>query len=188
MKRALMVAVAAGFLGGCAHTQPQAAAPAVPPAAPAPAPVASAVAPTPASCRSDVDCASSELCVGSRCLAIHPGLAECSVAPVHFGFDEARIQDDDRPALQRAARCIEGSAGTRVVLEGNADERGTVVYNVALGSRRANAVRDYLTALGVPAARLGTVSYGKERPLCTDHDEPCWAVNRRVELNGTARP
>jgi peptidoglycan-associated lipoprotein len=67
----------------------------------------------------------------------------------------------------------------RVTVEGHCDERGTREYNLALGARRANAVKEYLVSLGVSSARMETISYGKERPLCTQSDENCWAQNRR---------
>ena len=185
MTRSVIAAAALACAAGCAHSQPQVAetpppAPQVEPQAPAPV----AAAPTPASCHSDTDCASSELCVASRCVAIRPGLAECAAAPVHFGYDEARVRDEDRPILQRAARCIEADATAHVQLEGNADERGSTAYNVALGSRRAGAVQEYLVALGVPALRLKTTSFGKEKPVCAQHEEACWSLNRRVDLDG----
>jgi peptidoglycan-associated lipoprotein len=69
-----------------------------------------------------------------------------------------------------------------VTIQGNADERGTEEYNMALGDRRATTVAHYLESLGASAAQLKTVSYGKENPLCTEHDEECWAKNRRAEL------
>ena len=66
-----------------------------------------------------------------------------------------------------------------MTIEGNCDERGTREYNLALGARRANAVKEYLVSLGVSAARIDTISYGKERPICTESTESCWAQNRR---------
>lgn len=82
----------------------------------------------------------------------------------------------------RRGSCLRREQGLRVVIEGNADERGTVEYNIALGQRRADAVRQYLEELGVSPAQVRTVSYGEERPMCTEHSEDCWAKNRRAAL------
>ncbi len=68
---------------------------------------------------------------------------------------------------------------TKVVVEGNCDERGTSEYNLALGDRRANAAKSYLVSLGIPSRRIKTISYGKEKPLCTESTEECWSKNRR---------
>jgi peptidoglycan-associated lipoprotein len=114
-----------------------------------------------------------------------PGLAACQ-ATVHFAFDSATPAREDLPQLERVARCAVRGASPRVLVEGNADERGTAEYNVALGDRRAAAVASYLARLGVPDAQLQAVSYGKERPLCTDHTEACWAHNRRAAAGPAA--
>ena len=75
----------------------------------------------------------------------------------------------------------------QVLIEGHCDERGTAAYNLALGDRRANAAKEYLVSLGIDASRLRTVSYGKERPFCTENDESCWQKNRRAHLVITAK-
>jgi peptidoglycan-associated lipoprotein len=74
-----------------------------------------------------------------------------------------------------------------VLIEGHCDERGTAAYNLALGDRRANAAKEYLVSLGIDASRLRTVSYGKERPFCTESTESCWQKNRRAHLVITAK-
>ncbi len=106
----------------------------------------------------------------------------CDEIRVHFAFDSADIAADERDLLQRSADCLAATPAARVVVEGNADERGTVEYNVALGQRRADAVASYLERLGVAGARVKTISYGKANPLCNDHDEGCWAKNRRAAV------
>ena len=98
---------------------------------------------------------------------------------VHFGYDEYNIQDSDKAVLGRQAQWLAKYPSVRATLEGHCDERGTREYNLALGARRANAVKEYLVSQGVSAARLETVSYGKERPICTESNEACWAQNRR---------
>jgi peptidoglycan-associated lipoprotein len=141
------------------------------------------------SCSSDDQCSSTELCVRSSCAAITPALEECGATRVHFDFDRDDIHPDELAKLQRVARCLGADRAVHVLIEGNADERGTVEYNLHLGDRRAAAVERYLENLGVAGTQLATVSYGKEIPLCTEHDEACWARNRRTAVvpNGEAK-
>jgi peptidoglycan-associated lipoprotein len=106
---------------------------------------------------------------------------------VHFDFDRADIREVDQAILAKDAEQLKKFDFIMLTVEGHCDERGTVEYNLALGDRRARAARDYLAALGVPAVRLKTVSYGKEVPLCTDHDEACWQRNRRAHLRITGK-
>jgi peptidoglycan-associated lipoprotein len=98
---------------------------------------------------------------------------------VHFDYNKYAILDVDKATLQRQATWLARYPAVRVTVEGNCDERGTREYNLALGARRANAVKEYLVSLGVAAARVETISYGKERPICTESTESCWAQNRR---------
>ncbi|HEY7977595.1 MAG TPA: peptidoglycan-associated lipoprotein Pal [Rhizomicrobium sp.] len=98
---------------------------------------------------------------------------------VHFDYDAYNITDEDRSVLQRQAAWLAKYPSVRVTIEGHCDERGTREYNLALGARRANSVKEYLVSVGVSAGRLDTISYGKERPICTESDEGCYAQNRR---------
>ncbi|HEY1707204.1 MAG TPA: peptidoglycan-associated lipoprotein Pal [Rhizomicrobium sp.] len=98
---------------------------------------------------------------------------------IHFDYDRYAVRGADRDTLQRQATWLLKYPNVRVTIQGNCDERGTREYNLALGARRAAAIKDYLSGLGVSPARMGTVSYGKERPVCTQSDENCWAQNRR---------
>ncbi len=98
---------------------------------------------------------------------------------VHFEYDKYDITAEDKDVLQRQATWLQKYPQVRVTVEGHCDERGTREYNLALGARRANSVKEYLVSLGVSSARLDTISYGKERPICTESDESCWAQNRR---------
>jgi peptidoglycan-associated lipoprotein len=107
---------------------------------------------------------------------------------VHFGYNEYSIMDSDKATLQRQATWLGKYQTVRVTVEGNCDERGTREYNLALGARRANAVKEYLVSLGVSAARIDTVSYGKERPMCSESSESCWAQNRRGVTTVTGGP
>jgi peptidoglycan-associated lipoprotein len=106
---------------------------------------------------------------------------------VHFDYDKADVRADDRAVLSKDADVLKKYDFLMLTVEGHCDERGTVEYNLALGERRARATHDYLVSLGVPAARLKTVSYGKENPLCTEHDETCWQRNRRSHLRVTGK-
>ena len=98
---------------------------------------------------------------------------------VHFEYDKYTVTSEDRDVLQRQAAWLQKYPQVRVTVEGHCDERGTREYNLALGARRANAVKEYLVNLGVSSARVGTISYGKERPICTESNESCWSQNRR---------
>jgi peptidoglycan-associated lipoprotein len=106
---------------------------------------------------------------------------------VYFDYDESNLSDDTRDKLSRNAGLLKSQAQVSVTIEGHADSRGTSEYNLALGERRANAVRDYLTSLGIAATRLRTISYGKERPVCTEEVESCWSQNRRAHMVITGR-
>jgi peptidoglycan-associated lipoprotein len=147
---------AALLLGACTHKQE--AMNTAPP--PAPAPMASAPTST-----------------------IVPGSAEdlrVNVGDtVHFGYNEYNVGDSDKAILGRQAAWLAKYPSVRVTIEGHADERGTREYNLALGARRANAVKEVLVSQGVSTGRVETVSYGKERPVCTESGEECWAQNRR---------
>jgi len=101
------------------------------------------------------------------------------VRDAYFDLDKAEIRPDAREALQKTANFLKGYPQAHVTIEGHCDERGSTEYNLALGDRRANAVKAYLVNLGIPAANLNTVSYGKEKPFCTDSNETCWQQNRR---------
>jgi peptidoglycan-associated lipoprotein len=106
---------------------------------------------------------------------------------IYFDYDEATLSDDTRDKLSRNADLLKSQAQFSMTLEGHADSRGTNEYNLALGERRANAVKQYLGSLGVGADRMRTLSYGKERPVCTEEVESCWSQNRRVHMIITGR-
>jgi len=152
---------AALVLGACTHKQeavntaPPPAAP--PPAAqPAPAPVTSSIIPG-----------------SAQDFRVNVG------DTVHFAFDQYNVEESDKSILGRQAAWLQKYPAVRVSVEGHADERGTREYNLALGARRANAVKEFLVSQGVSAGRIETISYGKERPICTESGESCWAQNRR---------
>lgn len=101
------------------------------------------------------------------------------VRDAYFDYDKAEIRADAREALGKTADFLRNYPQLRVTIEGHCDERGSTEYNLALGDRRANAVKQYLVSLGLPADRLTTVSYGKEKPFCVQSDEACYQQNRR---------
>ena len=115
--------------------------------------------------------------------AVTPGSAEDFQQNVgdrvFFETDRYDLSAEAQSQLQKQAAWLAQYPAATVTVEGHCDERGTREYNLALGERRANAVANYLTALGVDAGRLSVISYGKERPECTESNEGCWAQNRR---------
>ena len=149
---------AALVLGACTHKQEAVTTPPPPAAAPAPAPapVTSSIIPGSAEER-----------------RVNVGVT------VHSALDQYNVEEGDKALLGRQAAWLQKYPSVRVTIEGHADERGTREYNLALGARRANAVKEYLVSQGVSTGRVETVSYGKERPICTTSDESCWAQNRR---------
>ena len=150
---------AALLLGACTHKQEAvntAPPPAPPPPPAAPAPVTSSIIPGSAQ--------DFKVNVGDT---------------VHFALNQYNIEDNDKGTLGKQAAWLTRYPAVRLTIEGHCDERGTREYNLALGARRANAVKEFLVAQGVAAGRLETVSYGKERPICTESGEDCWSQNRR---------
>jgi peptidoglycan-associated lipoprotein len=101
------------------------------------------------------------------------------VRDAYFDLDKADIRPDARAALEKTAAFLKGYPLAHVTIEGHCDERGSTEYNLALGDRRANAVKQYLVNLGIPTGNLNTVSYGKEKPFCMESNESCWQQNRR---------
>ncbi len=99
---------------------------------------------------------------------------------VFFDTDSSSVREDGRQTLNRQAEWLKKYSNYQITVEGHCDERGTREYNLALGERRANAARQYLIAQGIPANRIKTVSYGKERPDPVGSDEAAWARNRRA--------
>ncbi len=105
-----------------------------------------------------------------------------NVQDAFFDFDKSDVRSDAREALTKTGQFLRSYSQVRVTIEGHCDERGSTEYNLALGDKRAQAAKQFLISLGVPAERMDTVSYGKERPFCTTHDEDCWQQNRRAHF------
>ena len=157
---------------------PSAPAPAAPPATPAPAPSTPAPAAPVPSTPSTPAPAPAPAATTAR-----PAPAEFASIPelkdIHFDFDKYDIRPDAARTLDANAAWLKSNANHLLLIEGHCDERGTNEYNLALGERRAKAAMNYLVSQGVQASRITIISYGEERPLCTEHTETCWAQNRR---------
>jgi len=138
-------------------------------------------------CQQDWECGDGSLCLNNRCVSIKEQPLACQDTRVHFDFDDATVRPTEKPALERTARCLKADRKMQVLIDGNADERGTIEYNLALGDKRARAVAQYLEGLGASDQQIATVTYGKDRPLCTQHDESCWAENRRAGMVASSR-
>jgi peptidoglycan-associated lipoprotein len=105
---------------------------------------------------------------------------------VYFAYDSFDLRPDARATLKTNADWLKANPAARVEIEGHCDERGTNEYNLALGAKRAQAAKDYLISLGIPAARLSTISYGEELQVCKEQTEDCWQKNRRDRFVVTA--
>jgi peptidoglycan-associated lipoprotein len=106
---------------------------------------------------------------------------QADIKTINFDFDKYELSDGARTTLQANAALLKARKEWTVLVEGHCDDRGTVEYNLALGQKRAKAVRDYYVRLGVPEGSIGTISYGEEKPLCSEETDACWSQNRRAE-------
>ena len=114
-------------------------------------------------------------------------LGESSLETIYFDFDKSDIRADQRDKMNKNARLLNDNKTVKIRLEGNCDERGTNEYNMALGDRRANSVRQFLMDYGISDSRITTISYGEERPIDAGHNEDAWAKNRRCEFKITSQ-
>ena len=165
MKKLVISIVLLNLLAACASQKaPEAAA-----SAPAPAPVAAAPAPA-----------------AAPVVAVDPLNDPASILAkrsVYYPFDVSAVHEADKPMLQAHAKYLSEHPNRSVEIAGNCDERGSNEYNLALGQRRADGVKKLLELGGAKASQLRAVSYGKEKPKATGHDEASWAQNRRSDLN-----
>src|ERR1019366_225818 len=166
MKKLVISIVLVNLLAACASEKPkapEAAAPVPPPvvtapeAAPAPAPVV------------EVD-------------SLNDPASILAKRSVYYPFDVSAVQDADKPVVLAHAKYLSEHPDRKVRVEGNCDERGSNEYNLALGQRRADSVKQMLVLGGAKASQIETVSYGEEKPRCTDHNEACWKQNRRSDI------
>jgi peptidoglycan-associated lipoprotein len=169
MNKLISLAAACSLLAACSST-PQKTEPAP---APAPAPVA---APAPAAPAPVAPAAESE---AAKLARMSQDLMKQSV---YFDFDKYDVKPEFRSVVESEASFMKQASAYSMVLQGNCDERGSREYNIALGNKRAEAVRKQLSLLGIDAGRMETVSFGKEKPRATCHDESCWKENRRVDF------
>jgi peptidoglycan-associated lipoprotein len=147
-------------------------------------------------CGADADCPAGQRCENEKCVsgargeagggeagggAVPPGCADTQAFTIRFGFDQANLGADAQGTLQKLADCLKQAPAKQVTISGHADDRGTTQYNIALGARRAESARKYLADLGA-GGKLDTVSFGEEKPLCSEATEACWARNRRAEF------
>lgn len=172
------------FLVGCPKRP--ATTTAAPPAPSAPAPAVSAPAPG-AGMMPGAGAPGAATRPGAPGAAMRPPApSEFVAAPalkdIHFDFDKYNIRPGDAKILDENAKWMKANANTLILVEGHCDERGTNEYNLALGERRAKATLNYLVSQGIAATRITVISYGEERPLCTEKNEGCWAQNRRAHF------
>jgi peptidoglycan-associated lipoprotein len=174
----VVVLSAAVALGGCSSTDK-----------PAKSEVSSAapVSPPPAESKKPVTPAPADSSKSSSLDALQRGESTATPASsplkeVYFDFDSYSLRADARETLKANLQWLKANPAGQVQIEGHCDERGTTEYNLALGSRRAESVKDYLVTLGTPADRLSTISYGEELLVCKDQTEECWQKNRRVRF------
>jgi peptidoglycan-associated lipoprotein len=197
-KRALIAVAALAMLAaGCAKKKVAVAPPPQPPpAAPAqtatalrpraatPAPPRTATAPTPAA-------ATPAPRYPSAATRARIDQLLAKIEDAYFDYDRATLRPDALKALQADATelrdILKDYPDYKLTIEGHCDERGSDEYNLALGDRRAQASKDYLVQVGIPSAQLNLVSYGKMRPVCSEHDEACWQRNRRIHILAIAR-
>jgi len=104
--------------------------------------------------------------------------ASSPLQDIYFDFDQYDLRTDARATLKANADWLKQNPSAMVQIEGHCDDRGTAEYNLALGAKRAQSAKDYLTTLGIPAQRLSTISYGEEVPVCREENESCWQKNR----------
>lgn len=108
--------------------------------------------------------------------------AAAGLQPIYFDFDRSFVRDDAKAVMKANAEWLKANPKVKVRIEGNCDERGTREYNQALGQRRATSAKKYLTDLGISAGRISLISYGKEKPVCSESTEDCWQKNRRGDI------
>jgi peptidoglycan-associated lipoprotein len=184
MKKIILSIILANLLAACASEAPKEAV-----QEPAPAPVVeaapAAVEPAPAAQTETAPVAVEAPAPAPEPVAAAPAGSENS--SVYFPFDVDAVQAADRATVQASGAYLNKNKTAKVRVEGNADERGSSEYNLALGQRRANNVKKLLVLSGAKASQVDTVSYGEEKPRCPDHNESCWSQNRRADIGFTSK-
>ena len=192
-KRTLIALAAVSLLAvGCAKKQAAAPPPPapVPPAAPSAAP-ASTPAPTRTATNSTPPASTPAPRYPNAVTRARIDELLARIEDAYFDYDKASLRPDALQALQKDSNelrdILRDYPDYKLTIEGHCDERGSAEYNLALGNKRAEAAKDYLVQVGIPAAQFNVVSYGKEHPVCQDHDENCWQKNRRIHIVAMAR-
>jgi len=191
-KRTLLAVAIVGLLtAACAKKN--AAAPAPP--APAPAAAVAAAKPAPATAHTATTPPPAPVAQAQR----YPSVATraridellAKIEDAYFDYDKASLRPDALKALQADSAelrdILKDYPNYKLTIEGHCDERGSDEYNIALGDKRAESAKDFLVQVGIPAAQLKMVSYGKQRPVCDEHDEACWQRNRRIHIVALAQ-
>ena len=156
--------------------------PVVAPAQPPEEPTKPEVPPTTPSMVAEVPVAEPPIAQAPPQPAPPPAPPAADLSDIFFDFDQFLIRGDAKAALEANARLLKSDPGTKILIEGHCDERGTGAYNLVLGERRAQAAKRYLQDVGVAPSQIQITSYGKERPFCTEHSEACWQANRRAHF------
>ncbi len=171
MKKIILSIVLVNLLAACASEKPKEAV-----SEPAPAPVAAAPATAAAEPAQTTTAADAAAAAAAAAAAIP------EVRSAYFPFDVDAVQESDRAAIQANGAYLGKNKDVKVRVEGNADERGSTEYNLALGQRRANNVKKLLVLSGAQASQIETISFGEEKPRCVEHNESCWSQNRRADI------
>jgi peptidoglycan-associated lipoprotein len=181
----VVLLTAALTVGACAKKEVEAPAPAPPPAAPPTTPAPPPPPPPPPK-PAEPERALTEDEIFEK-MSLEELNKQAPLGDVFFALDSTELTEEARAALQKNSDWLKRRTSTRLLVEGHADNRGTNEYNLALGERRAAAVRDYLVSLGVTTDRMSIVSKGEEQPFCAEDTEDCWKQNRRGHFVFTAK-
>jgi peptidoglycan-associated lipoprotein len=196
LQKRTLIAVAAVSLLTAACAKKNAAAPPPPAPAPAPAVAVATLKPAPAPAQTAMKPAPAPVAQTPRMpnAATRARIDEllAKIEDAYFDYDKASLRSDALKALQADSAelrdILKDYPSYKLTIEGHCDERGSAEYNMALGDKRAESAKDYLVQVGIPAAQLNVVSYGKQRPVCEEHDEACWQRNRRAHIVAVAQP
>jgi len=188
-----LIAVAAVCLLAAACAKKNAAVP--PPPAPVPVPTVATAKPAPPPAQTAKPAPPAPVAQTTRMpnAATRARIDEllAKIEDAYFDYDKASLRPDALKALQADSAelrdILKDYPAYKLTIEGHCDERGSAEYNMALGDKRAESAKDYLVQVGIPAAQLNVVSYGKQRPVCEEHDEACWQRNRRAHIVAVAQ-
>jgi peptidoglycan-associated lipoprotein len=193
VQKRTLIAVAAVSLLTAACAKKKVAAVAPPPPAPATTP-----APTPKAVPPPAHIATTQPPAATTPAPRYPNVATrtridqllARIEDAYFDYNKASLRPDALKALRADSTelrdIVKDFPDYKLTIEGHCDERGSAEYNIALGDKRAEAAKDYLVQVGIPSAQLNMISYGKERPVCAEHDEACWQRNRRSHIVATS--